>query len=58
MNAAVGLRGWVKGRNSPLARLAYETARQIAGARLPTIRPLHRALYGLYVGTRGALARQ
>ncbi len=57
MTAAVGLRGWVKGRNSPLARLAYDTARQIAGARLPPIRPLHRALYGLYLGTRGVLAQ-
>jgi acetyltransferase-like isoleucine patch superfamily enzyme len=56
MSAALALRGWVKGQGSPLARLAYRAAKGARTARLPVIRPLHRALYAAQAGARQAVA--
>lgn len=44
------LRAWVKGQGGPAARAAYRCAMAVRGARLPVIRPLHRALYAAHTG--------
>jgi acetyltransferase-like isoleucine patch superfamily enzyme len=54
--SALALRRWVKGRRTPAARAAYAAVEALRGARMPVIRPLHRALYGLQLGLRNALA--
>jgi acetyltransferase-like isoleucine patch superfamily enzyme len=56
MSAALNLRAWVKRREHPAARLAFAAAKALRGARVPVIRPLHRALYALHKGVIGALA--
>lgn len=56
MSAAATLKHWVKRRETPLARLAWRAATGARTMRVPVIRPLHRLLYGLQLGVRGAIA--
>ncbi len=56
MSATVTLRAWVKRREHPAARLAFNAAKALRGARVPVIRPLHRAIYALHKGVTGALS--
>jgi acetyltransferase-like isoleucine patch superfamily enzyme len=50
MGAASALKSWVKRRETPLARLAYGLVSGARTARMPVIRPLHRALYAGWLG--------
>lgn len=50
------LKRWVKRRQSPAARAVYRTVQAARGARMPVIRPLHRALYALHLGLRHTVA--
>ena len=51
-----GLKHWIKRRESPLARTLYRAATGWRATRMPVIRPLHRTLYALHTGVRGAVA--
>jgi len=53
MSAAVSLRAWVKGRNTPLARLAYDLALGLRTLSMPVIPGLHRILYEGWQRGRG-----
>ena len=57
MSATLTLRQWAKRGESPAARLVRDAAMRLRGARMPVIRPLHRALYALQGGIRDALAQ-
>lgn len=50
------LRHWVKSRQAPPARLLYGIAMGMRQARMPVIRPLHRALYAAHAAVRHVLA--
>ncbi len=50
------LRAWVKARQTPSARMLYALATGVRGARMPVVRPLHRALYAAHIGSRGFIA--
>lgn len=52
MSASMSLRAWVKNGESPLARAAKAAVLGLRGARLPSIRPVHGALYALYGAVR------
>lgn len=54
--SAITVRTWVKRRESPLARGVYAAAKAVRGARMPVIRPLHRALYAMHLAAAGAIA--
>ena len=54
--SVVAVKRWVKARRTPAARAAYAVAAALRGARVPVIRPLHRALYGLHLGVKNAAA--
>ena len=50
------LKAWIKTRETPSARFAYSIAMGLKSIRMPVIRPLHRTLYALHTGIRGACA--
>jgi acetyltransferase-like isoleucine patch superfamily enzyme len=47
--ASLRFRHWIKGRKTPLADLAYRSARAVRHAEIPVIRPVHGPLYYAYV---------
>lgn len=57
MSATLSLRQWAKRRESPAARLVFEAATALRGARVPVIRPLHRALYAAQAMIREGIAQ-
>jgi acetyltransferase-like isoleucine patch superfamily enzyme len=57
MSATLSLRQWAKRRETPAARLAFGAATALRGARVPVIRPLHRALYAAQAMIREAIAQ-
>jgi acetyltransferase-like isoleucine patch superfamily enzyme len=54
--SGIALREWVKARETPLARAAYALVAALRGARMPVIRPLHRALYAGHLALAGFVA--
>ena len=57
MSAVLALRQHIKAQETPLARLAWRGVKAVRGARMPMVRPLHRALYALHAGLHGALSQ-
>ena len=57
MSATLTLKQWAKRGESPAARLVRDAAMGLRGARMPVIRPLHRALFGLQGAIREAVAQ-
>jgi len=57
MSATISLKQWAKRGETPAARLVFDAAKGIRGARLPVIRPLHRALFALQSTVREAIAQ-
>lgn len=56
MSAAISLRAWVKGRNTPLARLAYDLIKGLRNLSVPVVPGLHRTLYEGWRRGRGLVA--
>ncbi|MDB5572527.1 MAG: acetyltransferase [Hyphomicrobiales bacterium] len=53
MISPVALRRWAKGRETPLARFAYDSAKALRGMAFPVIPGVHAALYALHKGVHG-----
>lgn len=56
MIAAIELKRWVKGRETPAARVAHGLISAVRGARMPVIRPLHRTLRAAHLAVSHVLA--
>jgi acetyltransferase-like isoleucine patch superfamily enzyme len=57
MSATLSLKQWAKRGETPAARFVLDTAKGLRGARLPVVRPLHRALFALQGTVREAIAQ-
>ena len=56
MSGTIAVKLWVKRRESPVSRAAFHLINALRGARMPVVRPLHRALYSAHLAVRHMLA--